>query len=117
MLERLNFGVHGDVLIIREDIEIDETFRKIPRRQVGSILRNDVILAEGEVTGHAHRIKIEESEADLFERDGIIRLRVLEKVDLTHEEHHNGPITYGVYRFPIQREYDPTNKMVRKVFD
>jgi len=63
-------------------------------------------LAEGEVTGHAH--KITEGEADLYEHEGTLFLRVKsKKATLTHEEHKKVELPKGDYQITIQREYSP----------
>jgi hypothetical protein len=73
------------------------------------------VLAEGEATGHAHRLD-KATEADVFTLDNQMYLDVLEeKATIIHEEH--GPITLprGVYMVRIQREYSP--KGIRRVYD
>lgn len=63
-------------------------------------------LAEGEVTGHKHRIS--DGQAELYETDGTLYLRVLsETVMLTHEEHQSIAIPQGTWIIRIQREYEP----------
>ena len=63
-------------------------------------------LAEGEVTGHRHRIS--EGEAELFERNGTLYLKVLSPTALlTHEEHNPIAIPQGNWQVRIQREYEP----------
>lgn len=63
-------------------------------------------LAEGEVTGHRHRIS--DGEAELYERDGVLYLRVLSATaTLTHEEHQAIAIPQGNWMIRIQREYEP----------
>ncbi|NEP06468.1 MULTISPECIES: hypothetical protein [Okeania] len=63
-------------------------------------------LAEGEVTGHSHRIT--RGDAELREKDGTLYLKVLsEKVTLTHEEHKAIEIPQGNWMVRIQREYEP----------
>ncbi|HEY9829285.1 MAG TPA: hypothetical protein V6D26_01815 [Stenomitos sp.] len=63
-------------------------------------------LAEGEVTGHSHRIS--EGQAELYEKDGTLYLRVLsETATLTHEEHKAIQIPQGSWMVRIQREYEP----------
>lgn len=68
--------------------------------------QSHLVLAEGEVTGHAHRISA--GEAELYEREGILYLRVLsETALLTHEEHHAITVPQGDWVVRIQREYEP----------
>lgn len=65
-----------------------------------------LILAEGEVTGHTHRIS--DGKAELYEKDGILFLRVLSPTaTLTHEEHKPIQIPHGSWVVRIQREYEP----------
>ena len=93
----------GDVFIISADRIPDDAG---PRRPV---------LAEGEVTGHAHRLDSTEKAAVLGNSAGLF-LRVFgEEVTVTHEEH--GPVTIpqGEYLVRIQREYHPAE--IRRVID
>lgn len=63
-------------------------------------------LAEGEVTGHKHRIS--DGQAELYEKDGTLYLRVFsETATLTHEEHNAISIPQGSWMVRIQREYEP----------
>lgn len=63
-------------------------------------------LAEGEVTGHRHRIS--QGQAELYEREGTLYLRVLSQTaTLTHEEHKAIEIPHGDWMVRIQREYEP----------
>lgn len=95
---------HGDVILTKG--RFPEYLKPIPARQVGSNPNENFILAEGEVTGHAHRIS--EGEVELYERDGTLYLRVLsETAALTHEEHHRIDIPKGDWVVRIQREYEP----------
>jgi hypothetical protein len=86
----------GDVLISAV-VEIPPLARK----------RKDCILAEGELTGHSHRVD-QPATAELLEHDGKMYLRVLAKeAKVVHQEH--GPITLprGSYAVWRQREYSP----------
>lgn len=63
-------------------------------------------LAEGEVTGHKHRIT--QGQAELYEQNGTLYLRVnSEKALLNHEEHQTISIPQGIWLVRIQREYEP----------
>lgn len=74
------------------------------------------VLAEGEVTGHAHRLEAGARAQVLADMAGGLYLDV-EGADATimHEEH--GPVTVpqGRYIVRIQREYHP--KEIRRVVD
>jgi hypothetical protein len=87
---------HGDVLVESVTSVPDEARRL-----------HHLVLAEGELTGHSHRIA-ERDAAVLFEMGSNLFLRVIgETATLIHQEH--GPISLptGVYRVWKQREYSP----------
>jgi hypothetical protein len=87
---------HGDVLVSTIDI--------IP---LNAAKRSHLVLAEGEVTGHMHRIA-EPGSAEIYQENGQIYLRVVaDHATLIHPEH--GPIALprGDYRVWRQREYSP----------
>jgi hypothetical protein len=94
----------GDVLISAVDA--------IPR---GATKRPNCVLAEGELTGHSHRVD-QPGAAELLEHGGRLYLRVLAKeTKVVHQEH--GPITLGqgLYAVWQQREYAP--EAIRPVKD
>jgi len=99
--------------------------------------RGRIVLAHGEVTGHAHAIAdhteqraapigetaaaeivealIARCKAKLYEHNGDRYLVVQEPVSLTHEEHTAHTIPPGVYEIPLQMEYDAA--LMRRVAD
>lgn len=85
----------GDVLVVSVD--------SIPKD--ASLQNGDVILAHGEATGHAHRIK--HKSARVLEKDGRRYLRLPKEAILEHEEHEHLTIPKGEYEIIIQREYSP----------
>jgi hypothetical protein len=87
----------GDVSIITAD--------KVPTK--AKRVRGELVLARGEVTGHAHRIV--EGQAFLYRlATGILYLRVLsEFAKLGHEEHEDILLPKGDYEVRRQREFDP----------
>lgn len=86
----------GDVLLVALPFNEDVNGKKLPH----------LTLAEGEVTGHRHRIS--DGKAELYERDGTLYLRVLSsEATLTHEEHKAVTIPTGNWIVRIQREYEP----------
>jgi hypothetical protein len=100
-------GTHfrqGDVLLLAIDPEApQEEVRTVPRQG------GRVVLAEGEVTGHAHAIH---SPAATLLRVGTDAdaprfLRTSAPVDLVHEEHATIALPKGIYSVVIQREYVP----------
>lgn len=64
-----------------------------------------VVLAYGEVTGHAHAIM--EPEALLYSEGEHLFLEADGTVTLRHEEHAPIQIPRGLYRVTRQREYTP----------
>ena len=70
-------------------------------------VKGDLVLARGEVTGHAH--KIVEGQAFLYRvATGLLYLRVLSEVaKLYHEEHEDIILPKGDYEIRRQREFDP----------
>lgn len=86
-----------------------------------------IVLAHGEVTGHAHAIDLPQWAREIA--DGAIArarlwqspngdryLEVRETVALTHEEHTAHTIPPGVYELPVQVEWTSEHQ-VRKVAD
>lgn len=93
----------GDVLIFRAP---DDT----PAGKAVKRDRGRIVLAYGEVTGHAHAIK--SRAARLFSFDEAGReldklLEVAKTVALEHEEHSTIEIPAGRYIVRRQREYTP----------
>lgn len=86
---------HGDVLIL-DPIRLPATARR----------RMTEVIAEGEVTGHAHRL----IGGDLWDDDGDLYIAAGVDAALTHEEHAELklPSTNDGMAYPvrIQREYD-----------
>lgn len=96
---------HGDVTIIPSPIP------------VGAQITDRRTLAEGEVTGHAHRL-LNNADVEVYEYEGVLFLRVgLRGADLTHEEHGVGTIAPGDYKVGRVREYDHFAEEVRVVYD
>jgi hypothetical protein len=98
----------GDVLLVRTGDQLPQRAEKMAATE------NRIVLAYGEVTGHAHAIAL--SQANLF-IDGDTRyLKVAEEgADLVHEEHAPIHLKAGVYRVVQQREYIPQSS--RTVLD
>ena len=95
-------GPKGDVLIVAVDA-IPTNATPVARSKRG------VILAEGEVTGHAHRIP--SRHANLFRTESDARYMRVEgtaPVALNHEEHTTVDIPPGNYRVTIHHEYQPS---------
>jgi hypothetical protein len=99
----------GDVLITRTTHQLTHEATAVPRDH------GRIVLAYGEVTGHAHAI--DDALAELFEeKDGQLYLRVSEGgATIRHEEHGAIGLAPGTYRVIRQREYSP--EAIRNVAD
>lgn len=97
---------HGDVFI--------QKVKSIP----GNLKKARLpVLAEGEITGHSHRIR--EPGAAVFFEGSEVGERYFEitipKATVVHEEHGPIELEQGKYRSWIQREYFPEE--IRRVID
>lgn len=99
----------GDVLLVK--IEAPPPDVKTVMRERGRL-----VLAHGEVTGHAHVVT--DPDAQLVTREEAEELFLLvygDEVALEHEEHDTILLPFGAYRVIRQREYSPDS--VRYVAD
>lgn len=103
---------HGDVLIRQVDEIPADAVRKAKDKR-------GLVLAEGEVTGHHHRIadtsmgQLLVSPADAEDMRMWLSLSV--EAPLVHEEHHTLTLPPGNYEVMIQKEYEPEG--IRNVMD
>ena len=96
----------GDVALVRINA-IPEGAKKVKRNGA-------IVLAEGEVTGHAHTIA--EPSVEIYERDGAMYLNVHDGgAALEHQEHATIAVEPGTYRVQKQCEYAP--EAIRRVAD
>lgn len=93
MAKQIKLWRHGDVVLTAVESRPTEA------KEI-----KELVLAYGEVTGHAHRVK---GNASLWEFGGERFLVVEDEATLTHEEHKSIELDRGVYRVTIQREYEP----------
>jgi hypothetical protein len=95
---------HGDILVAPVD-SIPASAKQLQH----------LVLAEGELTGHAHRIS-EVGAAALFQTDTEMFLDVVgQTATLVHQEHGPIELPQGKYRVWRQREYSP--KEIRIIRD
>ncbi len=76
--------------------------------------RGRIILAEGEVTGHAHAI-VDDEATLVRSSDGRTFLRLDAPATVVHEEHAPINLAPGAYEVIRQREYSP--EAIRNVAD
>jgi hypothetical protein len=90
----------GDVLVV--------AINAIPRRaKPVDRDRGRVVLAYGEVTGHAHAIADSGAALLQHEDDQYLRVTAAGGVGLKHEDHDTIEVPRGDYRVVRQREYAP----------
>lgn len=73
-----------------------------------------IILAYGEVTGHAHAV-VDDTTESFVDTNGALYLQSDEEILVKHEEHAEIKLPAGVYRITHQREYSPEE--IRNVLD
>jgi len=110
----VNIYRQGDVLVVQID--------SIPADAAAEKIEDRIVLAYGEVTGHAHAISKEEavsykvdSPIPIFDWRAERFLLVAVKAQLKHEEHATIDIPAGNYAVIQQREYSPEE--IRNVAD
>lgn len=86
----------GDVFI--------ESMPTIPHE---AIRQPDLVLAEGDATGHRHRIEDGGTAVLLALGDRTFLEVVSDEATLVHDEHDTIVLPRGTYRYWRQREYDP----------
>ena len=103
------FYQQGDVLIEKIDESTLGEVKKIAPRN----------LADGETTGHAHRVidgKFQMFEGTSWKNSGLF-MKAETPCTIGHEEHGPIVIDAGVYRIGIVQEYDPFLEAARQVRD
>ena len=98
---------HGDVLI-RGITSLPDGLTKLGE--------NDVVVAEGEQTGHHHRVQ---GQVALYERPNKTMVMEVKHMPafIFHEEHKPIEIIPGVYEIGRVQEYDYFEEMARQVQD
>lgn len=104
----MNQGQQGDVCWERVE-RVPEGATRHSRTPRG------VVLAEGEATGHAHRI-LEEA-AELYEHEGMLYLKNAQPVTVRHEEHAAQVIEPGVWEIGRVQRWDYLRKAREQVRD
>jgi hypothetical protein len=96
---------HGDILVAAED-SLPPTAKPL----------HHLVLAEGELTGHSHRVA-ERGAAVLYRtpQQQMFLQVTADHATLVHQEHGPIVLTQGIYRVWRQREYSP--REIRDVRD
>jgi len=102
---------HGDLLLRKLEGGVPKSATAL----------NTLTLAEGEATGHHHTIT--SGQAVIYAPASVTESvqKYIEvkskKAELTHQEHKPVNLSQGVYGLSIEREYNPTDKVIRQVLD
>lgn len=102
------FYQHGDVLI-KSSV--------IPQEAKREKIADKVILAEGEITGHAHVLTDVKDKVETFKHGNALYMRVKQPVIVKHEEHKSLTIQPGDYMIDRVKEFDPFEEEIRRVQD
>jgi len=97
----------GDVLLKR--------LNTIPSGVKTELSRGQLVLAEGEVTGHYHGIN--EQNSSLFQIGDMVVLDLKNDATLTHQEHGAIAVEAGIWEVGRVQEYDYFADMARQVAD
>ncbi len=89
----------GDVLLIQIEGLPEDARETKPDEE------HRIVLAYGEVTGHAHAVST--AQADLYEAGQDRFLKIQSGASLVHEEHSTIMLDPGTYKIVRQREYVP----------
>ncbi len=87
----------GDVLLLRID--------RLPENAYPVEREDRIVLAYGEVTGHAHALSTQYATMYMWKGDRLLDCRPGAKLE--HEEHATIVLPAGVYKVIQQREYVP----------
>jgi len=98
----------GDILFVK--------VKEIPFKVVPV---SSLIIAEGEATGHMHKIangrfkhfKLAEDDDFIDSSDNLLLgyLKVYDDAEIVHDEHHPVHLSTGIYEIRRQRVFDPFN--------
>jgi len=111
MKVNMNFCQQGDVLIEKFEGKLPEGLKRKTPTDKGLVIR------EGEVTGHAHRVE-DCPDVEMYENDdGTIFIVAKKEFIVDHEEHKSHVIPAGIYISEPVREYDHLTEESKPVRD
>jgi hypothetical protein len=103
---------HGDVDIV--------CVASLPKDAVKISSVATYTAAEGEITGHSHKVDVlrRGAKLEVWEQGGMRFLIVPSGgATITHQEHHEQTINPGIYKISIETEYDPFTQELKQVRD
>lgn len=96
----------GDVILKRID-SLPEGTKKVST--------TNLVLAEGEVTGHFHGIS--QKGAEMFQLESRMFIKLVEPATITHQEHKPVNLEPGIWEVGRVQEFDYLSMMARTVRD
>lgn len=107
----------GDVMVRQVDPVTHTKLQEVWESGLAKVTPRDnnrVVLAYGEVTGHAHAFH--SPKVAMFRADGLggTYIKVDETAELVHEEHDTITVPPGLYEVVRQREYDDSQEIARQ---
>ena len=105
----------GDKFLYRNG---DLLIRQIDKLPKGLKKLDTNILAEGQFTGHNHKIVAEPIDLTIYtDNEGKKYFNLNKDSDLTHQEHKTIKIKKGLYELVIEQEFDPFQEVINQVKD
>lgn len=93
-----------------------EAIEKIPKdaKKLGNM-----VIAEGETTGHKHQVRPVQGQVEVFELNDVKYVEVAKggMAELIHEEHGTIELPEGIHEIKIQRQYDYQKEAAARVRD
>lgn len=79
----------------------------IPLIPAAATQQSHLVLADGELTGHSHRVADPDTALLFAHREDLFLQVIADEADVIHQEHGTVTLPRGRYRVWRQREYDP----------
>ena len=103
-----------DGLVRQGDVTLVPVKGVEPKGEARASKAGLVILLEGEATGHHHSLVADKAEV-IDAAEGIF-VRIMEVVELTHQEHGAVTLAPGLYELRLDMDYVP-GELPRRVLD
>lgn len=101
---------HGDVLL--------KKIEALPSDGIPVVHTGELVLAEGEITGHRHRLCVANPEdCHAVTKGKVLFFSLTIPSPLKHEDHKTLEIPAGTYERIFEREYSYADEEIRKVQD
>ena len=105
----INSFRHGDLVFTRID--------SLPDGAEGIKHNGELVLAEGEMTGHKHVAYADPANMQAVKQGNVIYISLTIPAPLKHQEHKTIEIPMGNWKMMFQRELDPYLDEIRTMAD